>query len=53
MAVLSKMNEMWRPVVGYEEYYEVSSFGRVRSLSRKVKTSWRNGKKGGYHWEKV
>lgn len=26
--------EEWRPVVGYEGLYEVSSFGRVRSLRR-------------------
>lgn len=24
--------EIWRPVVGYEGFYEVSNFGRVRSL---------------------
>ncbi len=27
-------NEVWRPVVGYEGLYEVSSLGRVRSLDR-------------------
>jgi hypothetical protein len=26
--------EVWKPVVGYEDSYEVSSFGRVRSLDR-------------------
>ena len=26
--------EIWRPVVGYEGLYEVSSYGRVRSLDR-------------------
>ncbi len=26
--------EVWRPVVGYEDLYEVSNLGRVRSLSR-------------------
>src|SRR5690606_24954075 len=31
--------EEWRPVVGYEGLYEVSSLGRVRSLDR-----WRRGK---------
>lgn len=30
------MNEMWRPVVGYEGRYEVSSIGNVRSCSRNV-----------------
>jgi hypothetical protein len=28
--------EEWRPVVGYEGYYEVSSLGRVRSIPRDV-----------------
>lgn len=26
--------EIWRPVVGYEGYYEVSDLGRVRSVNR-------------------
>jgi hypothetical protein len=26
--------ELWRPVVGYESRYEVSSLGRVKSLAR-------------------
>jgi hypothetical protein len=30
------MDEEWRPVVGYEGYYEVSSQGRVRGLERIV-----------------
>lgn len=25
--------EIWKPVVGYEEMYEVSNLGRVRSLA--------------------
>lgn len=29
-------NEIWKPVVGYEGLYEVSSCGRVRSLDRSV-----------------
>ena len=36
----SKIEE-WRPIQGYEELYEVSSEGRIRSLSRIVKC--RNG----------
>lgn len=28
--------ERWLPVVGYESYYEVSDFGRVKSLSRRT-----------------
>lgn len=31
--------EIWRPIKGYEGYYEVSSHGRVRSLDRYV-NSW-------------
>ena len=27
-------NEIWRPVVGYEGWYEVSSFGNLRSVDR-------------------
>lgn len=29
-------HENWRPVVGYEDHYEVSDLGRVRSVSRMV-----------------
>jgi hypothetical protein len=28
------MSEEWKPVVSYEDYYEVSNMGRVRSLGR-------------------
>ena len=28
------IEEIWKPVVGYEGLYEVSSYGRVRSLDR-------------------
>lgn len=31
------MKEVWKPVVGYEGLYEVSSEGRVKSLARVVK----------------
>ena len=30
------MEEIWKPVVGYEGLYQVSSEGRVKSLERKV-----------------
>lgn len=33
---ISLPNEEWRDVVGYEDFYMVSSFGRVCSLRRKV-----------------
>lgn len=32
-------NEIWKPVSGYEGYYEVSSLGRIRSVERYVKQS--------------
>lgn len=37
------MNEEWRPVVGFEGYYEVSSLGRVRSVDRLVSVKGRWG----------
>ena len=30
-------NEIWKPVTNYENYYEVSNFGNVRSVNRYVK----------------
>lgn len=30
------MKEQWRPVVGYEGFYEVSDLGRVKSLDREI-----------------
>ena len=32
----SKMKEVWKPIKNYEAYYEVSSFGRVRSLRKDI-----------------
>lgn len=29
-------HEIWKPVVGYEGYYEISNLGRVKSVERKV-----------------
>ena len=37
--------EIWKPVVGYEGLYEVSNFGRVKSLDRWVR---HGGKKSDY-----
>jgi hypothetical protein len=36
------MIEEWRPVSGFEEFYAVSNFGRVKSLSRTIldKRGW-------------
>lgn len=35
---MSKLIEEWRPVVGYEGLYEVSDWGRVKSLDRIIDT---------------
>ena len=37
--------EIWKPVVGYEGYYEVSSFGRVRSVDHYANTGIRHSEK--------
>ena len=31
------MKEIWIPIAGYEKCYEVSNFGRIKSLKRKVR----------------
>lgn len=33
-----KAEEIWTAIVGFEGIYQVSNFGRVRSLSRRIKT---------------
>ena len=38
---MEQEKEIWRPVVGYEGLYEVSNFGRVRSIDRIV--PYKNG----------
>ena len=32
------LNEIWKPIKGYEGLYEVSNFGRIKSLKRLVKS---------------
>lgn len=29
------INEIWKPVVGYEGLYEVSNYGRIKSLAKR------------------
>ena len=36
MEKISYDGEIWKPVVGWEEFYEVSNKGRVRSLTRTI-----------------
>lgn len=33
------MQEIWKPVVGYEGIYEVSNFGRIKSVDRIITTT--------------
>lgn len=33
------LREVWRPIIGYEDLYEVSNFGNIRSLGRVVRDS--------------
>lgn len=40
---VDEKNERWRPVLGFDGLYEISNFGRVRSVSRWVKIG--NGKR--------
>jgi hypothetical protein len=42
--------EMWRDIVGYEELYQVSDFGRIKSLKRNIGT---NGKTITIYNEKI
>lgn len=37
--------EIWKPVVGYEGFYEVSSYGRVRSIDHYADTGIRHSEK--------
>lgn len=40
---MESLHEEWRPVVGHKGEYEVSSFGRVRSLDRIIEQASRSG----------
>lgn len=30
------MNEEWKPIKGYEEYYQISNFGKIKSIRRNI-----------------
>lgn len=34
------MEEIWKDIPGFEGYYQVSNFGRVKSLERRCSTHW-------------
>lgn len=40
MSAADLPGERWRPIAGYEDVYEVSDLGRVRSLERLVTVNW-------------
>ena len=42
------MEEVWKPVKGFEDFYEVSNFGRVRSLDRVIVIREEDGKRVQY-----
>lgn len=43
-------NELWKPIPGYEGLYEVSDYGRVKSLrSNRIMTAAPNRKENGYY----
>lgn len=44
MGKINMDKEIWKPIVGYEGYYEVSNMGRVRSLERRVRFVSKHGK---------
>ena len=44
MEIKNYIGEVWRLVKGFEGFYEVSNFGRVRSLDREIIKHSKNGK---------
>ena len=42
------MEEIWKDIPGYEGYYQVSSLGRVKSVSRKIYIELPGGKRSYY-----
>lgn len=34
------MEEIWKPVYGFEGFYEISNFGNVRGVDRYIKNRW-------------
>ena len=44
-------NEIWRDILNYEEYYQASNYGRIRSLDRIIYMKHRNGKIATHHFK--
>lgn len=47
--MIGRLVESWRPVVGHEGHYEVSSHGRVRSLDRVIERTNHHGTRSIHH----
>lgn len=47
MLLVMSDEEIWKDILGYEGYYQVSNLGRVKALRRKKATRW-----GNYFWLK-
>lgn len=43
------MIEIWKPIVGYDGFYEVSNYGRIKSVERNVDGHIFNGTKSTFH----
>lgn len=43
------MQEIWKPVKGYEDFYEISNLGNVKSLRRNIILKQRLNNKGRYY----
>lgn len=41
----TKIEEIWRPAYQFEGYYEISNLGRLKSVSRLVKSRWGDTKR--------
>lgn len=49
---MNNTNEIWKPIEGYETYYEVSNLGNIKSLSR-LKKGVRYGKPYEYQTKEI
>ena len=47
------MKEVWRPVLDFEEFYEVSNLGRIKSLPRKISRTLRGKPTLCFYKEKI
>lgn len=48
ISILNKELELWKPIKEYEEQYQISSFGRVKSMHKKSKKILKQSLRGEY-----